>query len=236
MSYIWENYSSENKFSMMNFGGSISEEAHINNIFVDVNVRKRFSKFFGNDIAEYLSLTENRDIFNIFIHALAQRDIIRGDLYSRAEYYVIQSEIEQGLYGKSVREKFSLLEPHDRRIILFYMKYSHKNAERKDIFNEVFFEFFGKMQNEAGTRKRWNPNFSEHAAEIYYRNSRDIYYCFCAAEKNDYNQNAFELIKELFCDYNKKIKVIWGRYCFGMLDSVREKSPVEAKLDSIILL
>ena len=249
MSYIWNNYSEKNKFSIgQGFNKSSFIEAYkLNNGETIVNLLLRFSSIFSLDenilndchcepLKEAWQSIDFSEVINIFTHYLAQKDLINGTYYTDYYLLLIQDEIKKGAYGDEVKERYSKLSDLDKRLNLKYIELKHKQKNLKDLFPSVFMDMFGRINNMFNEKTEWNSSYTEHSAEIYYNKYKDTYFYFCAAEKTEKNENRFELAKLLFADCRNNIVPIWGKYCFGVIDEYFSKEAAIPVIDGIQIL
>lgn len=236
MSYIWSNYSDNNKYLINGRNNSSFQETYsYEENKIEVNLALRFSSiFYLNEDNELSSLSE--EAINTIVHYLAQKDIINGTLYTDLSLLLIKREIDNGLYGKEIKERFSKLADIDKRLFLKYIEIKNNKNNMEDLFPKLFMDMFGRINNMFKAQTSWNGDYTEHSSEIYYNGYKDTYYYFCAAEENEENVNKFELAKLLFADCRKNIVPIWGKYCFGIIDEYFPKESAIPVIDGIQIL
>ena len=158
---------------------------------------------------------------SVIIHYLAQLDLFSGESSQSITDDFIMEEIHTGRYGQTIKKSFEQLSFSDKKLFVLYMRKHHERGERTSYFSEVFFELFGRLNNEFSDNSEFDPEFTELSAAIYFQQSTNTYYCFCAAEQTEYNENRFNLAKMIFADHKEHIKPIWGKYCFGTIGNSR---------------
>ena len=238
--YIWSNYTPDKQFHINGQNCSVLEsvspyENAPNE--AEVNVTGRFSSVFTDDVLQELQEQDTTGaLSNTVIHFLAQTDLLYGRLAVSWAADVILDEIIAGRYGTEVAERMTDLSLDDRELFLHYLKMYHQSCERVQLFQTVFFELFGTLQNRYGNRQNWKANPAGHSAEIYHRLSDDVWFCFCAIEWSAYQENRFELTKILFADFSKDIRPVWGTFCFGIIGCEHTKQAAVPIIDRIQIL
>lgn len=242
INYIWQNYSTENRFTLLHEYSLKEAEQHGNQILVNPLVR--FSEIFSANY--FKTLSENThgadsldiqktsfetlydvddEIPNLLFHYLAQLDLLCGHYLTHSYKDLFTNEILEGRYGQELCENFSKLNTKDRDIIAIYLQKYHEIGEKKDFFDDVFFDFFGRINNLYN--EDFDADYTKHSAEIYYQRSTDTFYYFCAAEGSEYNKIRFSVARALFADCTKNICPVWGKYCFGIInENYREYAAV----------
>lgn len=254
MIYIWENYNTENHFSLLKpqDGYFLTETTCFGNQ-IRVNALSRFSEIFASRSHEessenirdsdYLNGSKNQhksicdlddEIINIVFHYLAQLDLLCGHCLTHSYKDLLVGEILEERYGVQLRKDFETLNLKDRDIIAIYLQKHHQNGERKDLFNDIFFDLFGRVNNLYNDD--FDKGYTKHSAEIYYQRSTDTFYYYCAAEESDYNKNRFAVAKTLFADCTKNIYPVWGKYCFGIINDCYRSYAAAPIIDKIQII
>ncbi|MBR1592842.1 MAG: hypothetical protein IJ666_07520 [Ruminococcus sp.] len=233
MSYIWENYSGSRKFAVSEKNVNFCYETYpCDENTYSVNTDIRFSDIFGDELP---SNENSSEICGLVIHYLAHTDIVCGAVSVSLCDNIYMCDIKNGKYGSEIRRRFELLDNADKNLFLRYMHKYHISCGRKDYFDRVFFEMFGKKNNTFRENVHYDPDYTENSAEIYYQPSKDIYYYYCGADGTDeYNTNRFELARMLFADCTKNIIPVWGKFCFGIIgENNHAAAPVVGRIKII---
>ena len=225
--YIWEEYQPETRYAIAKNDATCTEayQAPDSGQEIRVNVARRFSEIFtaetGQGVRDGLISGE---LVSAALHFLAHLDLLSSVTPETLEQDVLSMEIRRGACGEEIRKRFLSLDAPDRERVLQYLRKAWSGDE--DLFDRVFLDFFGRIQNAFSPRSRWNGRYASLSAEIYYSRSTDTYYCYCAAEETEYNRNCFELARLLFADAGRNIRPVWGKRCFGV---VGESAPHAAE-------
>lgn len=238
MSWIWQDYSIDNKYYIKDRFSAYSET------FIDENSKNisfnpwlRFTEIFIDSVNNEVSLKElqwllqHQEVINAIVHYLAQCDLLNGMSYIEIVKDLIYSEILNGTYGEKIKSLFILLNEKDQSKIVEYLYEYHNQKEKTSIFNQVFLEmfkydddtiFYYDSLNSCNTKKEeLLLGFVENNPEIYYNSYNMITYCYCGSQDTIYNRNKFNLIKLLFANVDDNIKDIWGN-CFGIIGECRK--------------
>lgn len=211
--YIWEEYHPKTHYAIAKNDATCTEAYRLagDDSEIRVNVALRFSEIFttemGRDVPD--------GVVSAALHFLAHLDLLSSVTPDTLERDVLSMEIRTGAYGENIRKRFLFLDAIDRERVLCYLQMARK-AE-SDLFDRVFLDFFGRLQNAFSPCPHWNGRYTSASAEIYYSRSTDTYYCYCAAEETEYNRNCFELARLLFADAGRNIRPVWGKRCFGVV-------------------
>lgn len=210
--YIWEEYQPETRYAIAKNDATCTEayRAPDGGEEIRVNVARRFSEIFTAETGQ----TVKDGLVSAALHFLAQLDLLSFVTPETLEQDVLSMEIRTGACGEEIRKRFLSLDAADRERVLQYLRKAWHGDE--DLFDCVFLDFFGRLQNAFSPHPRWNGRYTPFSAEIYYSRSADTYYCYCAAEETEYNRNCFELARLLFADAERNIRPVWGKRCFGV--------------------
>lgn len=222
MSYIWENTNIKRPFLIDTHSVGLSIEAQIdpeNDLPVYVNPFLRFSDIFSDALLSDESSDKSLDneTFNSVTHYLAHSERLYGDILTNAQLYCLKDDIINSRYGETIKNDYLSLNTLHQKIVVQYMLYYQKSGERKELFDEIFMLFFGRLYQTITEDENFNDKYTRHSAEILYNKSRNKYYFYCAAPESTYNSTLFRLIKNLFADCTRKIEPIWGKYNFGIV-------------------
>ena len=218
MSYIWENTNTRRPFLIDTRSMGASTEAQMTPEYdapVCVNPFLRFSDVFSDSLFSDTSL--DNETFNSVAHYLALSERLYGDILTRAQLCCIEEDIINSQYGETIKSDYLSLNTQHRKMVVQYILGYQKSGERKELFDEIFMAFFGRLYQTVSGDEHFNDKYTRHSAEILYNKSRNIYYFYCAAPENAYNTTLFRLIKNLFADCTRTIMPIWGKYDFGIV-------------------
>ncbi len=214
MEYIWNDYSVNRRYLLKNkadsSGGEVSFYENDNTVYFDPS--KRFS-----DISPALfALSEQSSgLTEPVIRYLATMDKLAGIVMYDFHFNAINSEIISGRYGEEIRDLFDVISISDKAFLIGKLEQYHKSGERKDFFQQVFYEVFGDKKH-----------MSLNAAEMYYNRSGERYYCYCATKETVNTSALFKLITLLFADIEKEYIPVWGNNCFGIIDGLSCSMPL----------
>lgn len=195
MSYIWEKYSNEKHFKIGKRVCPCLEvfENDLEVAEIEVNPVVRFSEIVDSGITQY---DNNGDIFNIILHYLAQLDRVKGLSASQVMLEKIHNEITQGYWGELLAKQWKLISIRDQNIIVYHL------AQR--LWNDTqtyFMETIGKLFLKTS---------------LCYEKTRELYYLYIMAEKNEYNMKLVGIVKYLFWNMNQSILIVWN-YHYGII-------------------
>lgn len=203
MSYIWNNYSDNNRYVLSdnrnNFG---TEIVGINQNTFQVNVLIRlYDVFFPNDFVnsenslktlmdKYLYDPVYIDIFNIISHVHAFFDINSGMTTQDLISICIDKQIWDGDFGKKIRELYSLCDKKIRYHLLNY---------------------YSKMMLSKGTSESFECYIETVFKEVnqYYDNETNTSIIYIHKEKNEVNLAAVELALFFLCRISRNVVVLW---------------------------
>lgn len=195
MSYIWEEYSADKTYIIVEKENCPYIEVMQNTTsIVSVNPMLRFSKIFDSIHNEENSvLIECFDkIENIVFHFLAQLDKQKGLNYERCIIENIKSEILNNYYGYDIKHLFLSLNSNDQETILFEV-FQRLTHDSKSFFMDCISKLFP-------------------IASLCYETKTDIYYLYLGAKKTDYNLKKYKIVELLFWNINMKIEIIWKNH------------------------
>ncbi len=218
MSYIWENTNTRRPFFIDTRSMGSSIEAQMmpdGDAPVSVNPFLRFSDVFSDGLFSDTSL--DNETFNCVTHYLALSERLYGDILTNSQLCCIEDDIINSQYGETVKSDYLSLSTQHRKMVIQYILVYQKNGERKELFDEIFMSFFGRLYQTVSGDEHFDDKYTRHSAEILYNKSRDRYYYYCAATENAYNSILFRLIKNLFADCTRSIVPIWGKYDLGIV-------------------
>lgn len=203
MSYIWKDYSDNNKYVLSNTKSNIGSEVekkYGNTILVNVLVRL-YDVFFPYDlinsekmltdlIDKYLNDTEYTEVFNFLIHVHAMFDRSSSMSIQDITASCIEKQIQEDVFGEEIKKLYLSCDDNIRYHLLNYyaqMIVSNGTAELFENFIDTVFK---------------NVN-------LYYEKETDMTIIYIHKEKNDTNLAIVKLASFFLCRMNRNVVVLW---------------------------
>ena len=209
MSYIWQEYSKQNRFKVT--FEKISPYLEVwdmndkNNISVNPLIRINETLFPDLDTEQMIDLSKKYEseenyieIVNLIIHEIAQIDRIKGIdlLYIWGAFE--RKTIEEGIYGIECASLFNAISNKKKQdILLRYLAKYDMSKQRENMFDSALNALF-------------------NGVKMYYERSTDHVHIYIDEPKNDDNENLYSLVSLLFKDINIKDEVTWNNH-FGII-------------------
>lgn len=211
MSYIWNNYSWENKFkvSFYEISPYLEVFSRTDN-FVYVNIFYRIyellmpkavlynEELINKQLERYTDNERFSDIANLLMHFIAQTDQLKGIRLQEIMERISRKEIGQGRYGDDTKERFNSLQERDKDIILRYLAKYNLGSQRETVFDGVLNALFSKVR-------------------LYYEHSTEIIYVYIEEDNHEYNIKLYKLCEYFFKDFGIKTEVMWKQEHFGVI-------------------
>ena len=209
MSYVWQEYSKQNRYKVTY--EKISPYMEVwdmndkNNISVNPLVRINEMLFPDLDPEQMIELAkkyENEenyiDIADLIIHEIAQVDRLKG-----IDLLFIWSEIER---NNIVNEKYGI------KCTALFNAISDK--KKKDVLLRYLAKYDMSKQRENMFDSALNALFN--GVKMYYEYSTANVHVFINEPKTDENEDLYSLVSLLFKDVNVKDEVTWDKH-FGII-------------------
>lgn len=213
MSYIWQEYSKQNRYKVtfekispylevwyMNDKNNISVNPfiRINRIlFPDPDSETDSEKII--ELSNKYESEENYiEIANLIIHEIAQFDRLKGIdlLYVLGD--IERKNIEEVKYGSECATLFNAVSDKKKQdILLRYLAKYDMTKQRESMFDSALNALF-------------------NGVKMYYERSTDHVHIYIDEPKSDDNENLYSLVSLLFKDINIKDEVTWNNH-FGII-------------------
>lgn len=180
---------------------------------VEVNPYYRFYEIFKDMFnINNNSDTEFREVlFDIAMHFLAEIDVMQG--MNKREYYIrfIIEDIERGIFGEEIKDKFALFDKEEKNIIAHNILKLYITAEALYLLKDTIRKIF-----------------KNSTIYVNYEKKDELLF-YIPYTRNDINEAKVDLIKEFFLPIKFHTEIYWKDH-FGII-GVEETM----KIDSIAL-
>lgn len=220
MSYIWQEYSRNNRFTVS--FERISPYMEVwdmndkNNISVNPFYRI-YEIIFPDDDPEkiielaykYDNIPQYKDIVNLLIHEIAQTDRLKGTDLLFVMELIEERFIQEGKYGHECRSLFNSVSAEKQELILRYLSKYDISDQRENVFDSVLSAMFDD-------------------ARMYYERSTEHVHIYINEVASDENINALSLASILFKNINIQTEVTWDNH-FGIIgfDNVMKQDSIQ---------
>ena len=174
-----------------------------NHEILEVNPFVRYSKIYDKlfKIGEEENVENFKEsLFNLTFHFLTNLDLYEGltkkDIFCKR----IVEEIEQGIFGNTIKKNMRVITKNDQLIIAELIYNNYENKSTIESFKDSIFDMFSDSIV-------YDNLFSSEQIIVYIN-----------APKTSINKAKFKIIVKLFLPLGLKSKVFW-RYHFGIVDN-----------------
>lgn len=226
MSYLWEDYSVNENYSLAVRGFSpYMEVFHSVDGNARVNIMHRFEEFYGRVSelvldSEYEGNVSLKNAFHVLFHMLANVDFYSGLTLKDAYMMKMEKEILVGRYGMDT-ELFGRLSLKHRYTLLSYL-YLKRNDKNKGC---LFFDF---LTDVFGARLMYSEFADTYIVQIGCKKEM----CFDEDERYCAGQ-LYELAKDALCDFWLAVEVYWD-VPIGIIDDAGAQDGMEIDRIQII--
>ncbi len=166
---------------------------------IEINPYYRFYEIFKDlfPIDEKEDIELRNALFDILIHFLTNMDLHQG--MNKREFYLqfILEDIEENVFGKSIKEKMKAFNRKEKNILLDQILKLYETKEALYLFKETMKKIFKKVM-------------------VYTSEEKDEILLFIGDERNEKNEEKLDLIKEFFMPIKFHLEIYWKNH-FGIL-------------------
>lgn len=207
MSYIWEHYSEQKRYTRQEILTPYFETCNdesFRTCYVNPLLRFDFvSKVFTAleeksldlpDGIDYYTDVDFKQIENVVFHLIAIKEFGNGLDEMQVKMNFFNAEIEKGFLGKKIKNAWKNINVHDKNVLLYGMVQSLSGA---DVFFRSLIVLFAEVS-------------------IIYEKSENLYYLYIGEEKNEYRSCLLNVAIDFFWNMSNRIEIVWKNH-FGII-------------------